>query len=150
MALYNVWLFQILQKHQSQIPLNLSHGQLIEQLSGTVSKLEVCTVLMLRFTPHHHSGSGYATLKVSVRVKFRLYTLFSTMTHKTAFTAHLLFVIRHTVSHLCFSFLLCVCVSPQVLAQQETDRSKELPGVFGSPQKSPRKSPGSRLRSDLL
>ena len=41
MALYNVWLFQILQKHQSQIPLNLNHGQLIEQLSGTVSKLEV-------------------------------------------------------------------------------------------------------------
>ncbi|CAI8046026.1 hypothetical protein GBAR_LOCUS25447 [Geodia barretti] len=76
MALYNVWLFQILQKHQSQIPLNLNHGQLIEQLSGTVSKLEV-------------------------------------------------------------------------LAQQETDRSKELPGGFGSPQKSPRKSPGSKLRSDL-
>ena len=63
------------------------------------------SVLMLRFTPHHYSVSVYTTL---VRVKFRLYTLFSTVTHKTAFTAHLLFVIRHTIFLLCSSFLLCV------------------------------------------
>ena len=107
------------------------------------------SVLMLRFTPHHYSVSVYTTLKVSVRKKCGLYTLFSTVTHKTACTAHLLFVIRHTIFLLCSSFLPCVCVSPQVLAQQETDRSKELPGGFGSPQKSPRKSPGSKLRSDL-
>ena len=66
------------------------------------------SVLILRFTPHHYSVSVYTTLKVLVRKTFRLYTLFSTVTHKTACTAHLLFVIRHTIFLLCSSFLLCV------------------------------------------
>ena len=32
---------QVLHRHQSQIPVDINHGQLIEQLSRTVSKLEV-------------------------------------------------------------------------------------------------------------
>ena len=42
---------------------------------------------------------------------------------------------------------LCVCV--QVVAQQETDRSKtERPAMFGSPRKSPNKSPRQRRDSE--
>ena len=41
LCVINTVFVQVLHRHQSQIPVDINHGQLIEQLSRTVSKLEV-------------------------------------------------------------------------------------------------------------